>query len=106
MEVVVLSCSRVDGRGSRDLGDGSGTCLSVVEHDDPERVLGSMHVVGSCTQSLSDLTGSRSPDVVVHVRFLERYMAFFGHRYLTFCYPGHSTTVVVHMTLGYLSVRS
>ena len=62
MEVVVLACSRVDGRGSRDLGDGSGTCLSVVEHDDP--------------------------DVVVHVRFSERYMAFFGHRYLTFCYPG------------------
>ena len=64
-EVVVLACSRVDGRGSRDLGDGSGTCLSVLEHDDPERVLGSMHVVGSCTQSLSDLMGSRSPGVVV-----------------------------------------
>ncbi|EMS46386.1 hypothetical protein TRIUR3_21937 [Triticum urartu] len=43
-------------QGSRNLGDGSGTCLSVVEHDDPERVLGNMHVVGSCTQSLSDLT--------------------------------------------------
>ena len=25
VEVVVLACSRVDGRGSRDLGDGSGT---------------------------------------------------------------------------------
>ena len=51
VEVVVLACSRVDGRGSRNLGDGSGTCLSVVEHDDPERVLGNMHVVGSCTQT-------------------------------------------------------
>ena len=29
VEVVVLACSRVDGRGSRDLGDGSGTCLSL-----------------------------------------------------------------------------
>ena len=29
--VVVLACSRVDGRGSRDLGDGSGTCLSLRE---------------------------------------------------------------------------
>ena len=28
-EVVVLACSRVDGRGSSDLGDGSGTCLSL-----------------------------------------------------------------------------
>ena len=65
VEVVVLARSRVDGRGSRDLGDGSGTCLSVVEHDDPERVLGNMHVVGSCTQSLSDLMGSRSLGVVV-----------------------------------------
>ena len=65
VEVVVLACSRVDGRGSHDLGDGSGTSLSVVGHDDPERVLGSMHVVGSCTQSLSDLTGSRSPGVVI-----------------------------------------
>ena len=53
MEVVVLSCSRVDGRGSRALGDGSGTCLLVVEHDDLERVLGNMHVVSSCTQLLS-----------------------------------------------------
>ena len=88
VEVVVLSCSRVDGRGSRDLGDGSGTCLSVVGHDDPERVLGNMHVLGSCTQTLSDLMGLRSLNVVVHVRFLERYMVFFGHRYLTFCYPG------------------
>ena len=77
VEVVVLSVL-----------DGSGTCLSVVGHDDSERVLGKMHVVGSCTQSLSDLTGSRSPDIVVYVRFSERYMAFFGHRYLTFCYPG------------------
>ena len=68
VEVVVLACSRVDGRGSRALGDGSGTCLLVVEHDDLERVLGNMHVVGSCTQSLSDLAGSRSPGVVVHVR--------------------------------------
>ena len=66
VEVVVLSCSRVDGRGSRNLGDGSGTCLSIVEHHDPERVLGNMHVIGSCTQTLSDLTGSRSPDIVVH----------------------------------------
>ena len=31
VEVVVLACSRVDGRGSRDLGDGSGTCLSLHE---------------------------------------------------------------------------
>ena len=30
VEVVVLACSRVDGRGSRDLGDGSGTCFGVV----------------------------------------------------------------------------
>ena len=30
-EVVVLTCSTVDGRGSRDLGDGSGTCLSLPE---------------------------------------------------------------------------
>ena len=37
----------------------------------------------------SDLTDPMPPDVVVHVRFSsERYMAFFGHRYLTFCYPG------------------
>ena len=72
VEVVVLACSRVDGRGSRDLGDGSGTCLSVVEHDDPESVLGNMHVVGSCTQTLSDLTGSRSSDVVVHVHRVGR----------------------------------
>ena len=28
VEVVVVACSRVDGRGSRDLDDGSGTCLS------------------------------------------------------------------------------
>ena len=27
VEVVVLACSRVDGRGSRDLGGGSGTCF-------------------------------------------------------------------------------
>ena len=87
MEVVVLARSRVDGRGSRDLDDDSGTSLSVVEHDDPERVLGNMHIVSSCAQSLSDLTGSRSSDVVVHVHFSERYMALFGHRYLTFCYP-------------------
>ena len=65
MEVDVLARSRVDGRGSRDLGDGSGTCLSVVEHDDTERVLGNKHVVGSCAQSLLDLTGPRSPSVVV-----------------------------------------
>ena len=31
VEVVVLACSRVDGRGSRDLGDGSGTCISLPE---------------------------------------------------------------------------
>ena len=31
VEVVVLPCSRVDGSGSRDLGDGSGTCLSLRE---------------------------------------------------------------------------
>ena len=31
VEVVVLARSRVDGRGSRDLGDGSGTCLSLHE---------------------------------------------------------------------------
>ena len=31
VEVVVLSCSRVDGRGTCDLGDGSGTCSSFGE---------------------------------------------------------------------------
>ena len=31
VEVVILVRSRVDGRGSRDLGDGSGTCLSLHE---------------------------------------------------------------------------
>ena len=31
VEVVVLACSRVGGRGSRNLGDGSGTCLSLHE---------------------------------------------------------------------------
>ena len=31
VEVVVLARTRVDGRGSRDLGDGSGTCLSLHE---------------------------------------------------------------------------
>ena len=31
VEVVVLSCSRVDRRGSRNLDDGSGTCLSLHE---------------------------------------------------------------------------
>ena len=31
VEVVVLARSRVDGRGSHDLGDGSGTCLSLHE---------------------------------------------------------------------------
>ena len=31
VEVVVLARSRVDGRGSRDLGGGSGTCLSLHE---------------------------------------------------------------------------
>ncbi len=78
MEVVVLATVvevavhaevvELDGSVTWVFGDGSGTCLSVVENDDPERVLGNMHVVGSCTQSLSDLTGSRSLDVVVHVR--------------------------------------
>ena len=28
-EVAILTHSRVSGRGSRDLGDGSGTCLSL-----------------------------------------------------------------------------
>ena len=72
VEVVDLACSRIDSRGRRDLDDGSGTCLSVVEHDDPERVIGNMRVVGSCTQTLSNLTGSRSPDVVVHVHGVGR----------------------------------
>ena len=31
VEVVILAHSRVDGRGSRDLGDGRGTCLSLHE---------------------------------------------------------------------------
>ena len=31
VELVVLACSRVGGRGSRNLGDGSGTCLSLHE---------------------------------------------------------------------------
>ena len=31
VEVVVLARSKVDGRGSHDLGDGSGTCLSLHE---------------------------------------------------------------------------
>lgn len=31
VEVVILACSRVDGRGSRDLGSGTGACLSLHE---------------------------------------------------------------------------
>ena len=31
VKVVVLARSRVDGRGSHDLGDGSGTCISLHE---------------------------------------------------------------------------
>ena len=58
MEVVILACSRVDGRGSHDLGDGSGTCFG--------EVLAS-----------SDLSVSILAMVAVYLSFSERYLGSF-----------------------------